>query len=298
MAGKADNIDLFNQQLDVLKDRLLEASIPAEKVKSILEALGANPDSLERYSQALQEQKRIAKELTDAENELKTARNNQGQKNKAIEDLETKITNLKLKNPLDSNEIKKAEEEIVNLKTKIEELKQLENTPVNNNKIAQLEKEKAAYENNVKIVRELAKAQEELDKLNRTNPSDAKNIAALDNKIEELRRQKEEIDKQINDKTNSIDTIGQKINKTQENFQPSHMLSPIESITKTAAGLGQVAMAISSIRSMINTFQDDSASLGEKITAGFMGISMAIPSIIKIWQLLFRLQPMLRNYKQ
>jgi len=57
-------------------------------------------------------------------------------------------------------------------------------------------------------------------------------------------------------------------------------MSPIEGIAKGAAGLGQVAMAINSVRSMINTLSDDSASLGEKITASFMAISMTIPSVI------------------
>jgi hypothetical protein len=40
------------------------------------------------------------------------------------------------------------------------------------------------------------------------------------------------------------------LNKMVQDFKPKHVASGIESITKTAAGMGSLAMAVTSVRSI------------------------------------------------
>lgn len=72
----------------------------------------------------------------------------------------------------------------------------------------------------------------------------------------------------------------QELNQSTNQFNPTHIVTGIERISKTAAGLGQLSMAVSSVRSMFAAWNNDDLSIGEKITTTLMSVSMIVPSII------------------
>ena len=71
----------------------------------------------------------------------------------------------------------------------------------------------------------------------------------------------------------------EELNKLVEGFNPKHVASGIEGIVKTASGLGQVAMAAQSVRSIFKAWSNDDLSFGEKITTTLISISMALPAL-------------------
>jgi hypothetical protein len=58
------------------------------------------------------------------------------------------------------------------------------------------------------------------------------------------------------------------------------MITGLEKITAAAAGLGQVAMVATSIKSIWSALNDEDMSWGEKFTTIAMGLSMIIPSLL------------------
>ena len=72
----------------------------------------------------------------------------------------------------------------------------------------------------------------------------------------------------------------QRVNEIVNQFNPKHVASGIELISRSAAGLGQVAMAAQSARSIFQAWSNDDLSFGEKITTSLMSISMFVPSVI------------------
>lgn len=59
-----------------------------------------------------------------------------------------------------------------------------------------------------------------------------------------------------------------------------HVVTGMQGITAAAAGLGQVAMAFTTIKSTWETIKDPDASGWEKLSSTFMAISMIIPSLL------------------
>lgn len=86
--------------------------------------------------------------------------------------------------------------------------------------------------------------------------------------------------KNLGKETKDLENRQRNLQKAIEEFNPKHVVSGIERITQTAAGLGQVAMAASSLRSIFQAWNNDDLSLGEKITTTFMSISMLVPAVI------------------
>ena len=70
----------------------------------------------------------------------------------------------------------------------------------------------------------------------------------------------------------------QELNSFMSNFNPTHVVTGIERVTQAAAGLGQTAMLIQSFRSLIEAWNNDDLTFGEKLTTSFMSISMIVPS--------------------
>lgn len=82
---------------------------------------------------------------------------------------------------------------------------------------------------------------------------------------------------------NDLERLKQKqieLNESANKFNPTHVVTGIERISKTAAGLGQLAMTVSSIRSMFAAWNNDDLSFGEKLTTTLMSISMIVPGVI------------------
>lgn len=73
------------------------------------------------------------------------------------------------------------------------------------------------------------------------------------------------------------------MNRALASFNPTHVVTGIEQITKVAASLGQTAMVIQSLRSMFQAWQNDDLSIGEKITTSLMSVSMLVPGLIGIF---------------
>ena len=70
------------------------------------------------------------------------------------------------------------------------------------------------------------------------------------------------------------------LNQRVKEFNPTHVVSGLEKVTQAAAGLGQVVMLATSVRSVFQAWNNDDLSFGEKLTTTFMSISMLVPSAI------------------
>lgn len=91
------------------------------------------------------------------------------------------------------------------------------------------------------------------------------------------------IKKSYKDLAKEMEQLKQKqeaVNRAVKEFNPKHISGKIESITKVAAGFGQVAMSIQSARSMLETWNNEDMTTGEKLVSTLMSISMIVPSII------------------
>ena len=86
--------------------------------------------------------------------------------------------------------------------------------------------------------------------------------------------------KKVNSELEKLRQKQAQINQVVKDFNPTHIVTGLERITQTAAGLGQIAMIIQSFRSMIDAWNNDDLSFGEKLTTTFMSISMFVPSAI------------------
>ena len=86
--------------------------------------------------------------------------------------------------------------------------------------------------------------------------------------------------KDLGKATEDLKNKQEQVNLAVAGFNPKHVVSGIEAITKTAAGMGQLAMAVSSVRSVFQAWSNDDLSVGEKITTTIMSLSMALPMLI------------------
>ena len=77
-----------------------------------------------------------------------------------------------------------------------------------------------------------------------------------------------------------LKNVNDQLMQSLENFNPTHLVSGVERLSQAAAAMGQIAMMASSITMLINTWGDENATIGEKLTTSLMSISMIIPSII------------------
>ena len=83
----------------------------------------------------------------------------------------------------------------------------------------------------------------------------------------------------LNKDTTALTKAQEQLNAAIKGFNPTHTVSSIEQISKAAAGLGQTAMAISSIRSLLSAWNNDDLSIGEKLTTSMMSLSMIFPAV-------------------
>lgn len=86
--------------------------------------------------------------------------------------------------------------------------------------------------------------------------------------------------KKLGKETQELKQKQDAVNRAVKEFNPKHISGKIESITKVAAGFGQVAMSIQAARSMLETWNNEDMTTGEKLVSTLMSISMIVPSII------------------
>ena len=70
------------------------------------------------------------------------------------------------------------------------------------------------------------------------------------------------------------------LNSLMSKFQPNHVVTGVEALTKAASGLGSTVSVINSVKSAINALNNEDLSIGEKITTIFMSISMGAGATI------------------
>lgn len=68
----------------------------------------------------------------------------------------------------------------------------------------------------------------------------------------------------------------ERFNQAINQFSPGHVMTGIEGITATAAGIGSLVTVINSLKSAFTTLSDSSATAGQKLVAVLMAISMGV----------------------
>lgn len=116
----------------------------------------------------------------------------------------------------------------------------------------------SAIKKYIKALEELQSAEENVKKAQDGDAEAAKKLAEAREKVKNATEQ---------------------LKKHTDSFKPIHEVVASEAIAKAAAGLGQVSMAINAIGSLINTWNNQDLTFGEKITASLMSLSMLIPAI-------------------
>ena len=76
-----------------------------------------------------------------------------------------------------------------------------------------------------------------------------------------------------------LKTAQDAVNRAIKQFKPEHAISGLEMITKTAGSFSSLAMAVQSVRSAFQAWQNDDLSIGEKITTSLISFGMVIPML-------------------
>ena len=173
---------------------------------------------------------------------------------------------------------KQAMEELAQAQEKLKQLR--DNGKGFSAEIIDLEKQVESLKKSSTAAKELEKAEERLEALRQSSVNNSKEVIAQEEKVAEAKRKVAKADEEVIKATNARQQGQQQAQNQVNQLSPTHTMSSIEGITKTAAGLGQTAMAINSLSSMIRTCQSDTSTLVEKITSIGMAASFAIPSTI------------------
>ena len=130
--------------------------------------------------------------------------------------------------------------------------------------------------------KQLQKALDEIATKLKTTQIPAKDLEAILNKLGQGKTVSaiKSGYKELGKATKDLENKQRQVNLAVANFNPKHVVSGIEAITKTAGGLGQVAMAAASIRSIFQAWNNDDLTIGEKLTTTVISLSMALPMLI------------------
>jgi hypothetical protein len=85
--------------------------------------------------------------------------------------------------------------------------------------------------------------------------------------------------KELDDVFQESAESGEALNESLSNLNFSHVVTGAEALTSFAGLLGNTVTAINAVKSAINTFKNDEATFGEKLTAGFLALSMLLPTV-------------------
>lgn len=261
LALGAQDTTSYNMAFTSLRDQLNHVKLSANDTAAILKGLGVNTGSVDNWINAL-------KAVEQAENNLKTAQEN----------YQKEAGNL-TKEQIDAIEqLKQAKQNVTNA---IKEQQDAEQAV----KDASSEQEKVDAEDRLKTATEAV-----TDAQNKLNEA-RQNVKDI-NVTEQQIKAEEELEQATKDTTEAIEhraQVEEELRNTQNNMNESaknldltHFVSGLQGITALASGLGQVAMVANSVKSVIATLSDDSATLGEIITAIFMSVSMIAPGVIGI----------------
>jgi hypothetical protein len=85
--------------------------------------------------------------------------------------------------------------------------------------------------------------------------------------------------KDLGKATDDLKKKQEAVNRAVTQFNPKHQISGIEALTKSAAGFSSLAMAVQSVRSIFEAWNNDDLSVGEKITTTLISLGMIIPMV-------------------
>lgn len=132
-----------------------------------------------------------------------------------------------------------------------------------------------------KTSKQMEKAIQKIEIVLKKSKIEAKDFAKVLKEINPKRYQ--ELETNANKTNKALEELEKKqqaVNRAINAFKPEHTVSGIESITKLASGLGQVAMAAQSVRSIFQAWANDDLSFGEKLMTSLTSIGMIIPSVM------------------
>ena len=172
----------------------------------------------------------------------------------------------------------KAKEQISALQTKLQQLGIIgqEDTKI----LAAFGKVTGA--NTTNFTRYYKALREALEEFNVTGEKQKQILAAIGqggyfNKIEQGLNKVNEAEKKLADQQ-------QRLNNLFAQFNPNGTITALGRVITAAAGLGQVAMLINSVKSAIQAWKNEDLSFGEKMVTTFMSLSMIIPSAVTAFQ--------------
>lgn len=261
-AINADSVESYNHFIVNLYEQLENASIPANRVASILKGLGVNQEAVNNYTKALANLQKVTEEAAQAQAELDSFINNNQSRQTAVNNLVSA-----------QNELVQATEK----QTQAEE--ELKNITDPAQRIAAEQKVAQAKQAVVDATEKIKQAEEELKNAGATDTQ----VAAA-NKLAKAKADEAAATRALNEARQQENKANKDLNKNAEELNVSHTVTGIQAITSAASALGQSAMVINSIKSMFTTLGDATTAAGEKITATFMGISMAVSGAIGVYK--------------
>lgn len=90
--------------------------------------------------------------------------------------------------------------------------------------------------------------------------------------------------KNLNKSQQKLKDAQNRVNQAFQDFNPQHLMSGVEGLTKIASAGMQAGMVISSIKTMITSLADENMDPFEKITTSLMSVGMIVPGIISSLQ--------------
>lgn len=114
-------------------------------------------------------------------------------------------------------------------------------------------------------------------KVLKTNLGQEKHITKVTKKVKELNKEQQkttEIQKDLEKNT-------EKINKAVKNFNPQHIMGGTEAFLKLTGAASGAVMGVQQLINLVDVWNNQDLSIGEKITSTIMALTMGVPMILQ-----------------
>ena len=100
-------------------------------------------------------------------------------------------------------------------------------------------------------------------------------------KFKKNNKQMQQANKELATTTENIKNKTEALNKAVANFNPKHIMTGTEAFMKLSGGIAGATMGMTQLMNLFETWNNQDLSIGEKITATIMSITMGIPMIMQ-----------------
>lgn len=164
------------------------------------------------------------------------------------------------------------------------------------NYVKAVQQELKAVENVNKVIEERRRIQQQIDALkskgSALNKQEEQSLNKLKQQEQEAAEKEKEFKKQVEEANKALDGQRGRLKNAEEGYrrfaqsaeESGNKLDWADRLTNVTQGVSSFAFALSSLKGLINTWQDEDTSIFDKLTSSLMSISFIIPNTISIFK--------------